>query len=469
LLDGSREPLRPAIRTWIERALQLDPRASFPSAVEARTALEKAIAESGYDASHERLERLLARYHGVERQPASATTRPPTGSLPIPAVAKAPSGSLPIPPAAKAPSGSHPIPAVAKAPSGSLPIPQPVMAAQAHPILAVAPPPRPVEPTRIIAPAVIAPVAIAEPDPVMAYAAVDSADVPSPEIVATPARRRVRLGLMAVVTAIVVVLSGGATLAAMRYLAAPDISEAPAITGTLVVTSQPSGAQASIDGTVRGATPLTVSLPAGRHTLRLTAPGADARSVPLTIPAGGQVSQHIELGQDAAGAVAAAAPDVALPPAPVDPAATTPLPLDGGPAAGWIAVNSRFEVKLYEQGQLIGSSQSARIMVPTGKHDLELVSDEIGYKATKSVQVVAGKIASVAVDAPTGTVALNALPWAEVSIDGNKIGETPIGNLSVPVGSHEVVFRHPDLGEKRQTIVVTLKAPARITADLRQP
>jgi hypothetical protein len=385
--------------------------------------------------------------------------------MPIPAVAKAPSGSMPIPSAAKAPSGSHPIPAVAKAPSGSMPIPQAVMAAQAHPVLAVAPPPRPIEPIRIIAPAVVA-----EPDPVVLHAAAgDSVDVPSPEILVTPARRRVRVGLMAVVTAVVIVLSGGATLAAMRYLAAPDISEAPAITGTLVVTSQPTGAQASIDGTVRGATPLTVSLPAGRHTLRLTAPGADARSLPLTIPAGGQVAQHIELGQDAVGGVESAATEVPLPPAPADPAAATALPLDGGPAAGWIAVNSRFEVKLYEQGQLLGSSQSARIMVPTGKHDLELVSDEIGYKATKSVQVVAGKIAPVAVDAPTGTVALNALPWAEVSIDGNKIGETPIGNLSVPVGAHEVVFRHPELGEKRQTIVVTLKAPARITADLRQP
>lgn len=450
LPDGSREPLKPAIRTWIERALQLDPRASFPTAVDARSALEKAIAESGYDASHDRLERLLARYHGVERPAASATTRPPTGSMPIPPFAK------PVMAA---------VPPVAKAPSETMPMPEPVVSSQAHPVLNVAPPPRAAEPARIVAP-----VSVSEPEHTAPAAEPSAVEHDAHEFVSTPVRRRVRIGLMAVVTAVVVVLSGGATLAAMRYLAAPDISEAPAITGTLVVTSQPTGAQASIDGTVRGATPLNLTLPAGRHTLRLTAPGADARSLPLTIPAGGQVAQHIELGQDALTAAESATPEIALPTTPVaSVSAVAPMPVEAGPAAGWIAVSSRFEVKLFEQGQLIGSSQSARIMVPTGAHDLELVNDEIGYRATKSVQVAAGKIASVAIEAPTGTVALNALPWAEVSIDGNKIGETPIGNLSVPVGSHEIVFRHPDLGEKRQTIVVTLKAPARITADLRQP
>ena len=46
-------------------------------------------------------------------------------------------------------------------------------------------------------------------------------------------------------------------------------------------------------------------------------------------------------------------------------------------------------------------------------------------------------------------MALNALPWAEVWIDGESIGETPIGKVSVPIGWHEIVFRHPELGEKR--------------------
>ena len=52
-------------------------------------------------------------------------------------------------------------------------------------------------------------------------------------------------------------------------------------------------------------------------------------------------------------------------------------------------------------------------------------------------------------------MAVNALPWAEVSIDGERVGETPIGSVQVPIGTHEVVFRHPDLGERRTTATVT--------------
>jgi len=45
-------------------------------------------------------------------------------------------------------------------------------------------------------------------------------------------------------------------------------------------------------------------------------------------------------------------------------------------------------------------------------------------------------------------------PWAAVWIDGNSVGETPLGNLSVVPGEHEVIFRHPQLGERRQKTLV---------------
>jgi hypothetical protein len=48
------------------------------------------------------------------------------------------------------------------------------------------------------------------------------------------------------------------------------------------------------------------------------------------------------------------------------------------------------------------------------------------------------------------------------------VGETPIGNFAITLGSHEVVFRHPELGEQRFMSTVTLNAPARVTADLRR-
>ena len=59
-------------------------------------------------------------------------------------------------------------------------------------------------------------------------------------------------------------------------------------------------------------------------------------------------------------------------------------------------------------------------------------------------------------------------PWADVWIDGEKVGETPIGNLPMAIGTHEVIFRNPDFGEQRQLVTVTLTAPARVTVDLRK-
>ena len=126
------------------------------------------------------------------------------------------------------------------------------------------------------------------------------------------------------------------------------------------------------------------------------------------------------------------------------------------PQSGWISVASPVDVQLFEGGRLLGSSQTDRIMVPSGTHQLELVNETLGYRTTRSVQVAPGKIAAVAVKLPMGSVAINAIPWAEVWIDGNRIGETPIGNQPATIGNHEIVFRNPELGEKTQTVTVTL-------------
>jgi len=67
---------------------------------------------------------------------------------------------------------------------------------------------------------------------------------------------------------------------------------------------------------------------------------------------------------------------------------------------------------------------------------------------------------------PKGVVSLNAVPWATVSIDGAVVGETPIGNLPVAIGPHEIVFTNPQFGEQRRTIDVTLKTPVRTSIDL---
>ena len=100
-------------------------------------------------------------------------------------------------------------------------------------------------------------------------------------------------------------------------------------------------------------------------------------------------------------------------------------------------------------------------------HDLEIVNESLGYQERHTVRVTPGEVASVTLTLPKGSLSINAVPWAEVFVDGTSVGETPIGNIQVPIGPHELVFRNPKLGERRETVVVTTRAPAKVGVDLR--
>jgi serine/threonine-protein kinase len=52
-----------------------------------------------------------------------------------------------------------------------------------------------------------------------------------------------------------------------------------------------------------------------------------------------------------------------------------------------------------------------------------------------------------------GYLSADASPWASVFIDGKEIDQTPISRYPLPVGTHQLVFRNPQLGkELRRTI-----------------
>jgi hypothetical protein len=106
-------------------------------------------------------------------------------------------------------------------------------------------------------------------------------------------------------------------------------------------------------------------------------------------------------------------------------------------------------------------------MLAAGKHDVPFVNETLGFTAKRLVVVPPGRILSVPLEMPQGVINLNATPWAEVWIDGRRIGETPIGNLPIAIGPHEVIFRNPQLGEKRQAVSVTLSAPVRLSVDMK--
>jgi hypothetical protein len=198
-----------------------------------------------------------------------------------------------------------------------------------------------------------------------------------------------------------VVIGAVALMGARRFWAEVP---APPTTATLVVTTNPAGAEAFVDGIRRGSTPITLQLLAGSHNVELRGTG-EPRVIPITLAPGQQVAQYVDLPPSMppveTHAEAAPAPPVAVERAAAEAAANSP---------GWIAVSGKLEVQLLEDGHLLGTSKIERIMVPAGHHDLEMVNDLIGYRGTRSIQVAPGKVTNVLVDVPKGTMAINALP-----------------------------------------------------------
>ena len=138
------------------------------------------------------------------------------------------------------------------------------------------------------------------------------------------------------------------------------------------------------------------------------------------------------------------------------------------PTSGWVRVNAPFQVQVFERGQLVASSAAEQIPLGTGPHTLELVNETLGFRASVTTQVSAGKVADVVVDTPRVPVAINAQPWAEVMVDGRAHGDTPIANLMLPIGDHRVVLRHPELGERVQMVTVRAAGVTRVSVDLRR-
>jgi hypothetical protein len=231
----------------------------------------------------------------------------------------------------------------------------------------------------------------------------------------------------------------------VRHVEMPAAVPAKSAAGSLLVQTEPAHLTVFVDGVERGASPLTVSeLIPGEHQVAVRGDGAIVRRT-VTVQANERTVLVVS---------------------PVERASVPPTPT--GAAGGWITLASPIPLTIREAGKVLGTTDAERLMLPAGDHNLDLSNEPLGFQARRTVRVEAGKSTAVKVDLPNGVLSINAQPWAEVWVDGQRVGETPIGNLARPLGSHEVVFRHPELGERRETVVVTLGKPARLGVDMRK-
>jgi hypothetical protein len=202
--------------------------------------------------------------------------------------------------------------------------------------------------------------------------------------------------------------------------------------GRIEIETQPAGARVLLDGKPAGDSPLALdSVAAGRHTVTLvSSSGSIKRSI------------RVEAGR------------------------TTKL--DIPIFSGWVGIFAPFIVEVSEGGKEIGTTEESRLMLSPGRHELTLVNRELGYRASRTVDIEPGEVRSLTLD-PRGAVSFNASPWAEVLVDGRKVGDTPIANLQLPLGIREVTFRHPQFGERRMPVTVKGDSASAVSIDFTKP
>jgi hypothetical protein len=138
------------------------------------------------------------------------------------------------------------------------------------------------------------------------------------------------------------------------------------------------------------------------------------------------------------------------------------------PTASWIKVTAPYELKVSESGRMLGTTGRNPVMVPPGRHSFEFGNQPLGLKLRQYVDAAPGQLVMVPLELPVGMMNLFADQAAEVYVDGQKVGETPLASLPVPLGSHEIVFRHAKYGEVRYTVSVTLAAPVNLNVTFRR-
>ena len=131
---------------------------------------------------------------------------------------------------------------------------------------------------------------------------------------------------------------------------------------------------------------------------------------------------------------------------------------------GGLRLSSPIELQVLEGERVLGSSADGPVVITGGRHELDFVNSAFGYRSRQIVDIKAGQIVPMKIAPADGRVSVNAVPWAQVSINGKVVGETPLGNLPLPVGEHEVTFRHPQLGEQTQKVIVKSGALTRVSA-----
>jgi hypothetical protein len=132
--------------------------------------------------------------------------------------------------------------------------------------------------------------------------------------------------------------------------------------------------------------------------------------------------------------------------------------------SGWLQVFAPFRVDVRVAGRRVGTSEDGKLLLPSGSHLVELADSTFGVAQRHRVEITPGGTTTLSMDAPLGTIEVDAPAGTQVYVDKELVGTTPLGTpLRVTVGTREVVLSHAASKRMQRVVVkVTTGGAARV-------
>jgi hypothetical protein len=203
-------------------------------------------------------------------------------------------------------------------------------------------------------------------------------------------------------------------------------------TGRLIVSSEPPGARVRIDDTARGVTPLSLGgLSVGSHVVEIESDqGSVRRTVDVTPDRPAQISESIY--------------------------------------AGWLKVFAPFEIEIADGPRGIQLDERSQAMLTPGPHEMRFENRALGYVETRRVEIQPGVITSLSLSPAPSALTVTSTTPAEVLIDGESAGHTPLADHQLAIGTHNIVVKAAAGGTRRFGMTVTV-VPVRLDVDFSKP
>ena len=118
---------------------------------------------------------------------------------------------------------------------------------------------------------------------------------------------------------------------------------------------------------------------------------------------------------------------------------------------GAFRVSAPIEIHVLDGERVVGSSVDGPIFAAAGRHEFEFVNSALGFRARQVVDI---RRTGHAARRPGANGNLTSTPSPGQGCGLTYVGwRDAAGDLSVVPGEHEILFRHPQLGERREKTI----------------